>query len=167
MTLSDRTMRDMVYKDILKRLGPLSTKELAKEAHSNPNFRSMNLVAIEKDALRFAQHYDVLEVIVRKDGKLHWLSTDNSASNKESQIKSPSPLLNSEGFLTSRAGVKCEHCGLTIDLTKVPIKWRLKSRKLQLALHVHHFILITCPHCGWLGRYDTQSDVLPLLGSQD
>ena len=74
-------------------------------------------------------------------------------------------ILRSDGVLTSRAGVTCIRCGQTIDLSKAKVRWRLKSHFLNLALHVHHFIRVTCynPNCGWEGRYDTTKDVKPIL----
>ena len=163
MPLSERTIREKVYLSILAKCGPLSTKELAKEAQQNPNFRSMKLVALEKDTLRFAQHYEALGTLMRRDAKLHWLPFETKTAIVRPETQDPTFLLNTDGFLTSRAAVKCVHCGFTIDLSKVKIEWRLKSRIIQLALHVHHFIRVTCPNCGWLGRYDTYSDVRPLL----
>jgi ribosomal protein S27E len=162
MPVSERTNKDRIYVDILNKEGPLSTKQLAKEAKKHPPFQSMELVAIEKDTLRFAQHYEAMETLPRNGGKLYWLPTMASAPGGQPKSEI-SLILNKEGFLTSKAAVKCEHCGLTIDLTKAQIKWRLKSGIIQRALHVHHFIRVPCPNCGWTGRYDTGRDVKSLL----
>lgn|ERR1035437_1209570 len=152
----------MTYVDILQKEGPLSTKELAKEASNKHTFNSMDIVAIEKDALRFAHRYEALGILIRKSGKLNWLPSPTPTSSQH-KADNTRVILNKGAFLTSRAAVKCEHCGLTIDLTKVQIKWRLKSRILQRVLHVYHFIRVTCPSCGWTGRYDTGREVKPLL----
>ena len=163
MTLDKRTGKDSIYLNILRKHGPLSIKEVAKEAHEHPTLRNMKLGTTEKDVARFTERYEALELLSRRNGKIHLPQTSIGSQIKDPQDQPRNLFLNSKGFLTSRAAVTCIHCGLTIDLTQVPIKWRVKSHILQTALHVHHFIRITCPKCGWTGRYDTQNDVKPFL----
>jgi predicted nucleic-acid-binding Zn-ribbon protein len=163
MTVDKRTGIDSIYLNILRKHGPLSVKEVAKEAHEHPTLRDKKLATIEKDVARFTERHETLEFLSRKDGKIHLLQTPTDPQNKGSQTQPRSFVINSEGFLTPRMAVTCIHCGLTIDLTKVPIKWRVNSHALMTVLHVHHFIRVTCPKCGWTGRYDTQRDVKPFL----
>ncbi len=163
MPLSRRTSKDFVYVSILEKEGPLSVIELTKLAHENHVFRDVELVAVEQDVKRFTKHYEALKVLTRKNGKLHWMPFQTPPSPTSQLAQNAPSVLNAEGFLTLRAGVKCDHCGHTIDLTKAEMKWRPKSRYLALALHVHHIFRVSCDKCGWVGRYDTRKDVRPIL----
>jgi hypothetical protein len=50
-------------------------------------------------------------------------------------------------------------------LSKAKVRWKLKSRFLNLTLHVHHFIRVTCYYLnhGWEDRYDATKDVKSIL----
>ena len=160
MTNKTRTNRDKVYVALLKKHGPLPPVALAKEAMKNQAFQNMSLESTKKDIGRRAQYFENLGLMERRSGVLHLLDV---------AIQEPTPqgpyVLRTDGVLASKAGVTCIRCGQTIDLGKAKVRWRLKSRFLNLALHVHHFIRVTCynPNCGWEGRYDTMKDVKPIL----
>lgn len=159
MTNKERTKRDRIYISLLKNRGPLSPTALAKEALNNPAFQTMSLESTKRDIGRRAQHFENLGLMERRGGVIHLFEGKHEAAPRNPYI------LGSDGVLTSRAGVTCIRCGQTIDLSKAKVRWRLKSRLLNLALHVHHFIRVTCynPDCEWEGRYDTMKDVKPIL----
>ena len=163
MKHSERTNRDLVYIDTLEREGPLSVSQLAELAKQNYLFRDVELVAIEQDVKRFAKHYETIRILEKRTGKLHWRPSQSTVAQSNQLARNTPAVLSSEGFLTSKAVVKCEHCGQPIDLTQVEMRWRPKSRVLAMMLHVHHFFRVTCPKCGWVGRYDTGKDVKSLL----
>ena len=163
ITLDERTKKDIVYLAILRKNAPLSNDELAKEAHEHPTFRSKTLVAIEQDARRFVERGEAIGILSKRNGKIFLLLTQAEPQNRYPEPQSKNTVLNSNGFLTTKAAVTCDHCGTSVDLSKAKVRWRLKSRTLQLALHVHHFIRVKCDECGWEGRYDTRKDVKPLL----
>lgn len=162
MTAQERTKRDLVYISILQREGPLSTDRLANFAKQSYVFHKTSLVAVEQDTKRFAKHYEAIGMVQRREGKLHWLAS----TTVEGTAKEPArntPILSKEGFLTSRAGVTCEHCGRTIDLSESEPHWRVKNRLLLLALAEHHYFRVTCKKCNWEGKYDANKDVKPIL----
>jgi hypothetical protein len=111
MTNEKRTVRDAVYINTLRRQGPLSIGQLAKEVSQNLAFRDLDINSIEKDLQRRASHYEKIGLLARNEGKLQLLQADPKYIGSP-QPKSQAPLmLNTKGFLTGRAGVTCEHCG--------------------------------------------------------
>ena len=160
MTNKTRTNRDRVYIALLKKHGSLSPVALAREALKNNVFQNMSLDSTKRDIGRRVQYFENLGIMERRGGTIHLLNE----TQQEDLPKTPYTL-RTDGILTSKAGVTCIRCGQTIDLSKAKVRWRLKSRFLNLALHVHHFIRVTCynPNCGWEGRYDTTKDVKPIL----
>jgi len=152
-----RTSKDRTYRDLVIRYGQLTNTELCRKAREMTGFgeKEMSDSALEKDVDRFVKYHLEMGTLTRgEDGKLNW---------SQPHPRPDQPILSNEGFLTSRAGVKCEHCGRTIDLAAVELRWRPKSPLLARALHVHHFFRVTCPNCGFEGRYDTGKDVKPIL----
>jgi hypothetical protein len=163
MPKSARTIKDLVYKDILLRDGALSNSELAREALKHPNFRKTEFSAIEKDVDRFVKHYEAIGVLTKQDGKLRWLPL---SSHPQEDNPKPQPgqfVLGKDGFLTSRAGIICRHCMMMIDLTQVSVWRRFKSDTLLRMLHVHHFFWVVCPFCKVKARYDMFADVKPII----
>jgi len=158
MPRAERTPRDRIYRDLLVKYGPLSNVQLCEHAMKITGFSQMTDYALEKDVDRFVRYQLEMGTIARQDGKLSWLPS------QERLPRAGQLVLNNEGILTSRAGVKCEHCGQTIDLTTVEMKWRPKSHTWARVLHVHHFFRVTCKNCGFEGKYDTGRDVKPILG---
>ena len=68
-----RTIRDRDLSDILKRLGPLTNRDLAREASKYPDFSGLTESAIEKAVDRFVKDYVGLGILVRDRGKVEWL----------------------------------------------------------------------------------------------
>ncbi len=163
MKHSKRTIRDSVYINALKEQGPISITQLAKEVSQSIIFRDTDVETIEKDLQRFADHYEAIESLTRKDGRLHWTQAEPKFDGPTQHASQAPLMLTSKGFLTGKAGVTCEHCGRTIDLTQVEPHWRVKNRLFLLALQEYHYFRATCPKCGWEGKYDAGKDVMPIL----
>ncbi|MDG6937321.1 MAG: hypothetical protein JRM97_06210 [Nitrososphaerota archaeon] len=156
-----RTDKDRIYRDLTIKHGPLTNVELCRYAKEITGFDKMSDFALEKDVDRLVKYHLEMGTLVRENGALTWLlpvSRPASVGPEPGQA-----FLSGDGFLTSRAAVKCRRCGDTIDLSTVKKRWRLENRYLALALHVHHFFRVTCPGCGWDARCDTGKDVKPLL----
>jgi len=73
MPLEERTIKDRIYSDFLRELGPLTNSELKQKASQHPHFREMRDDALEKDVDRFVTHYKTLKIVERIDGKITWL----------------------------------------------------------------------------------------------
>lgn len=91
MTHLSRTKRDRDLSDILKRLGPLTNRDLAKEASKYPDFNGMTDYAIEKTVDRFVKDFVDLGIIVRDRGKIEWLPQTAEAQEHPMQEKKPQP----------------------------------------------------------------------------
>lgn len=163
MKVSKGTIEHQLFLNVLNKEGPLSIIDLARLARENHMFRGSSLEAVEQKVKRFTGHYEALGLMTRENGKLVWLPTRNPPKKQDTPTRENPSIMTVDGFLTLRGGVRCDHCGQTIDLTKAELKWRPKSRYLALALHIHHFFRVTCDRCGWVGRYDTRKDVRPIL----
>ncbi len=72
MPYEERTIRDRIYSDYLKKSGPLTNTELGKMAAENPHFSKVTADALEKDIDRFVKHYEHLGIIARIKGKIEW-----------------------------------------------------------------------------------------------
>jgi hypothetical protein len=161
MRYDKRTERERIYFEILKKRGASTNTELRKAALEYQAFRGMSDGARDKDVDRFVARGLYSGILTRQGARVQLfqpLKGDEPPRPRRDQL-----LLSSDGFLTSRAGVKCEHCGHIIDLATVEKRWRPKSATLARMLHVHHFFRTTCPKCGWVGRYDTGREVKPIL----
>ena len=78
MPLEERTIRDRIYSDFIKKFGPLTNSELNKKAAEHPHFRKMTAGALEKDIDRFVRHYEYLEIAKRNRGKIEWLPQETT-----------------------------------------------------------------------------------------
>ena len=163
MTLDKRTEKDRIYATILTERGPLTNAQLRKIASESSVFSDKDNDAMEKDVDRFVRHYVTMGILSRSNGKLHWLTSSTPPNTNAPRIQAGQFILHKDGFLTSKAGVRCRHCQHTIDLTKVKIWRRIKSDTLLRILHVHHFFWVTCDHCNVKARYDMNDDVKPIL----
>jgi hypothetical protein len=80
-----RTMKDRDYSEILKRLGPLTNSDLAREAAKHPHFTGMTAYAIEKDVDRFVKHYENLGIVARNNGRIEWLPSPVKAQGQSKE----------------------------------------------------------------------------------
>jgi hypothetical protein len=90
-----RTIRDRDLSDILKRLGPLTNKDLAKEASQYPHFKGMSEYAIDKTVDRFVKDFEDLDIVKRDRGRIEWLPQTTRAqgqSAKERSVELPNPV---------------------------------------------------------------------------
>ena len=156
-----RTERERVYIDILKKRGALTNTELRKTATDYPIFKTIDKDALDKDVDRFVRRGQYTGILTSQGGRIQLLPAPTGTDSL--QPMAGQPVLHPNGFITSRAGLRCRHCMTMIDLTKVVIWRRFKSDTLLRMLHVHHFFWVTCPKCGVKARYDMNEDVKPIL----
>ena len=86
-----RTIRDRDLSDILKRLGSLTNKNLAREASKYPHFSGMSDYAIEKAVDRFVKDYEALGIVVRDGGKIEWVSQASKSQEQHSKENDGQP----------------------------------------------------------------------------
>lgn len=86
-----RTTRDRVLSDILKRLGPLTNKDLADEAENYPVFKGMSGYSVQKAITRFLKDFEELEIVTRDRGKIVWLPVDTESQKGPTVAKVGEP----------------------------------------------------------------------------
>jgi len=161
MSFDKRTKRERLFLEILRKHGSLTNTELRKIASEHPIFKSMSESATEKAVDRFIKTAEFTGIISHQDGRIQM--SGSSPPGKTVQPLAGQFVLHADGFITSRAGLRCRHCMNMIDLTQVKI-WRLfHSDTLLRMLHVHHFFWVTCPKCDVKARYDMNEDVKPIF----
>lgn len=161
MPFNERTERDRIYIDILKKRGELTNVELRKAASEHPIFKGIKEDTRDKDVDRFVKRGEYLRILTRQGGRIQLFNTGTT-------IETPKPqagqmVLHPSGFITARAGLRCRHCMFLIDLSKVKVWRRIKSDTLLRILDVHHFFWVTCPNCKVKARYDMDRDVKEIL----
>ncbi|HEV2137662.1 MAG TPA: hypothetical protein VGR53_02355 [Nitrososphaerales archaeon] len=158
---NERTERDRVYIDILKKRGNLTNVELQKAASEYPVFKEIKDYTRDKDVDIFVKRGEYLGILTRQSGKIQLLKTGTTIETPQMGQM----ILHPSGFITARAGLRCRHCMYLIDLSKVKIWRRIKSDTLLRILDVHHFFWVTCPNCNVKARYDMDKDVKEILAN--
>lgn len=161
MPFDKRTERARIYISILKKQGDLTNVQLRKSASAHPALKDFSEHTQDKYVDRFIEYGEYLGILSRQGRKIRLLDSEFEESGV--QPKAGQVILHDDGFLTSRAGLRCRHCMTTIDLTQVKVWRRIKSDTLLRVLHVHHFFWVTCPNCKVKARYDMNEDVKPIL----
>lgn len=160
MPYNERTERDRVYIQLLKRHGEMTNVELRKASADHVLFKQLTDEARDKDVDRFVTRGEYLGIITKNGGNIALLGSHGISDSKP---EAGQLVLHTNGFITSRAGLRCRHCMHLIDLTQVKIERYINSDSIIRVLHIHHFFWVRCPNCRVKARYDMNQDVKPIL----
>jgi hypothetical protein len=129
-----RTIRDRDLSDILRRLGPLTNRDLAKEASKRPHFNGMTDYAIEKAVDRFVKDFEGLGIVVRDRGRIEWLAQTTKSQEqraKERNAQPQSPTLSETQHETVQKLIQGLANG-SITLRDKPLQKELKGMKGEI-----------------------------------
>jgi hypothetical protein len=154
MSLDQRTEKDRIYYDILRKHGELTNTQLRNLASKSSIFENLSEEAMDKDVDRFIARNERMALLTRKNGKLQF------AINSKSQIRASS--YPTSGFLMSRNGIVCRHCANKVDLTKLHISPKGYWKRMMTRKDAEPFS-VTCPYCKKKDTYDMIRDVKPIL----